>query len=495
MTWSSSRDLIPLAVLITAHFATSTGASAALAQAPQPGDRPQSVESRRPTELAVSPAAEPVPALRYRLLPIASELNPGDAAPIYLRIRHELDSDTLDSISEKERAWADLPLDALPRTEAHAYVDQWGGRLKLLELAARREYCDWSYTLREQHLDAIEILLPDAQGMRTWARLLSLKARVESAEGRFDEALRTTESGMAMGRHIAEAPFLISDLIGVATESLMLDRVEELIARPDAPNLYWALTALPRPLISFREAMEYEQQLAEFMIPELTEVDQEHTTVEWTVLMSKLHRNLLRVARKLVEAEGSDQSLLAYLGPDVGAFKARALPDARAYLHECRGLSQDQIDRMPDDQILAVGLAGQYRELRDNLFKLSYLPYSEAKRMTGMRETLLERSKSGLGGVFAALLPSVGAAERAGVQLDRRVAVLRVIEAIRMYSAGHDGALPDSLDAIEQVPVPIDPATGTPFAYERDGDFATLSAPPIENAPKTEIGYRITIRK
>ena len=52
-------------------------------------------EPPKPTELVLSPAAEPVPALRYRLLPLESTLLPGDAAPIYLRIRHEQTGESL----------------------------------------------------------------------------------------------------------------------------------------------------------------------------------------------------------------------------------------------------------------------------------------------------------------------------------------------------------------------------------------------------------------
>ena len=52
----------------------------------QPAGKAQ--EPLNPTPLVVSPAAEPVPALKYRLLPSFADLNPGDAAPIYLRIRH-----------------------------------------------------------------------------------------------------------------------------------------------------------------------------------------------------------------------------------------------------------------------------------------------------------------------------------------------------------------------------------------------------------------------
>ena len=44
--------------------------------------------------------------------------------------------------------------------------------------------------------------------------------------------------------------------------------------RPGAPNLYWALSSLPRPLIDFRLALETESHLLLFSYPELRELDQ-----------------------------------------------------------------------------------------------------------------------------------------------------------------------------------------------------------------------------
>src|SRR3954470_9392363 len=163
-------------------------------------------------ELAVSPAPPPSPALRYRLLPISSELNPGEAAPIYLPIRHELKDDSWDLLERKVPALLDASRDQFNVQEGRQIVNPWGGRLKLLELGTRREYCDWSFTLPEQKLDAIEILLPDTQSMRAWARLIALKARVEVAEGKLDQALGTIETGLAFGRHVSEGPFLINSL-------------------------------------------------------------------------------------------------------------------------------------------------------------------------------------------------------------------------------------------------------------------------------------------
>ena len=141
-----------------------------------------------------------------------------------------------------------MPLDQFPTAEVRKFVDLWSGQLEQIEFGARRKTCDWNYTLPEQRLDVIHLAARDAQQMRQWVRLLDLKARLEIAEGKFDEAIRTIETGLAFARHIAEGPFLINGLIGIAGAYVMLGRCDELIAQPGAPNLYWALTALPQPV-------------------------------------------------------------------------------------------------------------------------------------------------------------------------------------------------------------------------------------------------------
>ena len=43
----------------------------------------------------------------------------------------------------------------------------------------------------------------------------------------------------------------------------MLGRVEELIQAPGSPNLYWALTDLPRPLLDLRKALQGEKLITD----------------------------------------------------------------------------------------------------------------------------------------------------------------------------------------------------------------------------------------
>ena len=125
-----------------------------------------------------------------------------------------------------------VPLDQFPVADARKFVVLWSRQLDQIGFGVRRKTCDWNYTLPEQRLDRIDVVLSDATAMRQWARLLAIKARLEIAERNYDEAIRTIETGMAFGRHIAEGPFLINGLVGMAGAYAMLDECEELIAQP-----------------------------------------------------------------------------------------------------------------------------------------------------------------------------------------------------------------------------------------------------------------------
>jgi hypothetical protein len=451
-------------------------------------------ESPAPKELSVSPAPAPVPALEYRLLPISSELNPGDAAPIYLRIRYEMQEEDWKEINEAPVKLLQLPLDRLPISEARKTVNRATARLELIEFGAHRKTCDWNYTLPEQRLERIAILLPDVQAMRGWGRMVALKARIEIAERNYGAAIRTLETGLALARHVAGGPFYINGLVGVAIAHSLLYCCEEFVAQPGAPNLYWALTALPRPLISFRDAHETEMRLAESMMPELTELDRPRTGEEWHGLLKRMHEHFVRWCR-LSLADGDDTPIVKGLaGWDFARFRSESLPSAREHLKTARRLSDSQLRAMSEDQVVALYIGGRYRELRDDLFKGAYLRARDARPLFSAAEKRLIAAKSGPIALFVLMQPAVQSVMWAELNLDRRIAALRVIEAIRMYAAAHDGSLPDALGQVTEIPVPEDPATGTPFEYRRDGAAALLSGPRAE-MPFPRPSYRITIRR
>ena len=141
------------------------------------------------------------------------------------------------------------------------------------------------------------------------------------------------------------------------------------------------------------------------------------------------------------------------------------------------------------------GPVGQYRDMRDDQFKLSYLPWREGRSRLKEAEQRLKSVNAGPLTVLAELQPSIKSCLDAQMRLDRRVAALRVVEAIRLYAASHDGKLPDDLTQITEVPVPEDPATGKPFEYRRDGAAAVLVLLEAGITRQPISSYRITVRK
>ncbi len=76
------------------------------------------------------------------------------------------------------------------------------------------------------------------------------------------------------------------------------------------------------------------------------------------------------------------------------------------------------------------------------------------------------------------------------MRVDREIAVLRTLEALRLHAAATNGQLPQRLTEITEVPVPDDPVTCKPFTFRRDGDKAFLEGPTFRDVP---LSYEITM--
>jgi len=468
----------------------------------EPQEQPWHFERK----LLLSPQAVKPPLLQYRLYPLASERKPGNAAPIYLRFAQERSDQAKKDLAEKCNRWLDMPLDDLPRKEIRQFLDNHRYVLNQMDVAARRQSCEWNYTLDVP--DVLGILLPDAQELRLYGRLLQVKARLELLEGKYPQAVRTLETGLSLSRQLAEGPFLINALVGMGLANSMTDVLFEFVSRPDAPNLYWPLTALPRPLIDLRHGLEMEQVLLEKQMPDLADPEKPRTPEEWEAALSRVRKEIERLekAMKLTEGLAGPGGQPAPPGGDrppapagIGDFLTwvQAVPEARKYLMEKRGLPAKQVHDMPQAQVLLLFLAEGYREMRDDHFKAAYLPYPEARPiLLAANQRLKEQGSRNIGGmVVKELLPGLKHLLLAQARLDRKVAALRLVEAIRLHAAA-TGKLPDSLEEIRLVPVPLDPTTGKPFQYESNGDTVTiLSRVPGESVQNAGLRIWASLRK
>jgi hypothetical protein len=449
-------------------------------------------EEQKTVRMVLYPAAEPRPALKYQLLPPLLERRPGNAAVWWNRIPAERgyffqELYKEDGAWNRIEKWMEIPIGD-PREKAYR-GKELAGDLGILrpghlfsdmERAARFESCDWQLPIREGNF--IEMLLPEVQQSRSYARLLSAKAHLEIVEGKYDEAVRTLQTGYAQARHVTQSPTVVSGLVGVTIAWIMSHQVEQMIQQPDAPNLYWALSTLPRPLIDFRPGMEAESNLLYLQFPELRDLGKKNLSPEeWRALL----KNSIETICRNITAWSDERTPFPKTEAGMAVFTAAAIqgyPSAKRYLID-QGRTPAEVEAMPVAQVVLLYTTKVYDELNNEQFKWYFLPADEVGRRLAqvdqhMHQLLSENRE--IIPIARLLLPAIGAAKHAEIRGEWQIAMLRIFEAMRLYAATHDGRWPDRLSDISEVPIPNNPFDGKPFVYERHGNKAILT---VEHGP------------
>jgi tetratricopeptide (TPR) repeat protein len=314
----------------------------------------------RTVKLTLHPAKASEPAQKCRLLPKAEEQTDADAVPLYEKAVEQLPKNVkLDQI----RKWRKTPADKLPRQQVRSTLEKYKPSLQLVEQAAKCKQCNWPPfnpgTLPENLSEYRELIF-----------VIALQARLQIAEGQYEQAIGTIRTAFTMARQIGEAPNLSQDLIGVAMGGDICREIEQLIQAPNSPNLYQSLGTLPEPLVDTTKTMELE-----------------------------------------------------------------------------------------------IANLKNYNFLLRRQFKKILEPAHERVRMIMNR-------------------------------LDRNVAALQCVEALRLYATNHDGKFPKELSSITEVSVPSDPVTKKPFVYHCTGPNAVLEAPAPKGATEREtIRYELKLKE
>jgi hypothetical protein len=80
-------------------------------------------------------------------------------------------------------------------------------------------------------------------------------------------------------------------------------------------------------------------------------------------------------------------------------------------------------------------------------------------------------------------------------RLNRHVAVLQCIEAIRLYAGSHDGEFPGKLSDVTDIKIPVDPVTKKPFSYKKIGSEAVLELEAFEgSAGRDTVRYELKLK-
>jgi hypothetical protein len=434
--------------------------------------------------LAISPAAEPKPALERTLWLGDRQRKPGNGATNYYRALI-LSENARNAVAGKKdhpvegENWLSVPLANFPKDDVALFLQPYHTTLAELEVATTRETCKWELrTDQLQGNDVLSLLLPEFQAMRDLGRVVAYKARYEIARGEYDDALQTLRMGYQMAHDAAEPPLLINALIGVSIAMQMHAVTLDLINTSGSPNVYWALKQLPQPLVDIRPALRFELTMPYQMFPFLKDAETaRRSPEEWQRLTAETLANLNQLAINENSSRLADWQLR--LGAT--ALMMKAYPSAKQQLID-GGMDKAAVEKMPVAQVIALHASRSYRYTYEEMFKWTLLPYPEGRQP--MQQTLARLKSEGYLGqpfgekevlpIATLLMPSVEAVMLATARLERRQAALETIEAIRMHAAARKGELPDSLEQLAVAPAPKNPFTGRLFDYRCDDRKAVI---------------------
>jgi len=430
-------------------------------------------EELEPAKITLHPAAEPTPALKYRLLPKFIDRKPGNAAVFYGKVNAEQSryfGSSGQEIRDKVDRWGETPLQDLLKEEARVSFNT-----HFLRQGALCAVCDWQLLIREGKY--FELLLPEVQQTREFTRILSAKARIHIAHSEFEQAIETLQTGLAFGRNVAAGETLVNGLVGIAISREMLKQAIEFVQQPDAPNLYWALTMLPRPFVDLRDGLEAEMSAFALSYPELRDLETKHRSQEeWQKVLYSFSEYY---------ALFSDQNHeLGHVAIYLKMMKN--YPAAKALLIK-QGRREKQVEAMSKEQVVALSAFRNVKRWQQEVGKYYHLPYPATVK--GMTSVIKQAKKEP--SEFAQALERLMRTRKVIASNTRRFEVLRILEALRIHAAAHDGKLPTHLSDITAVPIPLDPVTGKPFAYQLQGKTAVLRGPAILDIP---LNYEITMK-
>jgi hypothetical protein len=501
------RQMVPLGNLLAAMIAVVLVFSAPARAELQISEEDAPGGKLTTFKMTVTPAAEPTPAFKYRLLPAPLEIRPGNAALNYERafaengvpaawksIEKDFGVDEVQGQGDKlawyddARPLKDIPIENLRKASSQfdTIVDQYVAR------AVIRDRCDWGRNIEElKGMDVIGLLLPELQQARQLSRALMLRARAAIADRDFDRAVAQLRMNYRLGQHVASDLILVSGLVGIAQASMGNHELIELIATEGSPNMYWALAELPRTFLDMRPAVRYELSWGQKIFPVLLNPEaQEHSPEEWARLLSQGFADTISTLNN-----GPKMNLLQL---QVGAtgYAILAYPDAKRRLI-ASGVERDRVERMPVGQVIAIDASREFQAAAQQLEKTWYVPFNVAVERFPKNADFRSPGilKGGYGRIIASLLlPALESVRAAQMRLDRELNVIQVVEAIRMHAA-QTGALPAKLEDIKVVYVPDNPVTGRPFDYKRDGESAMLDLPATEGAVGRALRFEIKLAK
>ncbi len=435
-------------------------------------------------EITISGAAEPVPALQYRLLPMVTDQKPGNAAIDWFKLTASMPTDDIirmrlslkegdpDCSELLDMPFAKFKSEYLDYADKYYKVSTWD----FLKHAALSESCDW----QDHFEDGMDMVLPSLSDLKRIARYVALEVRVEIARGNYNRALELLSYNFALAEDVGKGKTLIQNLVGIGIAALSYEMLEDFVSQSDAPNLYWALELMPDKLIDMRQAYESEMNL--WFKGYIDGLENDILSVEQANKIFMDMFQLTDVSTGTIDSVG------------LAAFVGMNYVPAKKQLHEI-GYDQSRIELMPATQVVLLAMWKEYVPLRDNVFKYLFLPYYQGHDLLAKQEKELAviSSSHSIKNIFIDILPAVSKASLLRDSLQVRGDTLQCVEAIRMYVAAY-GKLPENLSDIKYAPTPINAFTGKPLKYYLEGEVGVLDVEDPKGRNRFS-GYKISLRR
>src|SRR5262249_22470905 len=120
----------------------------------------------------------------------------------------------------------------------------------------------------------------------------------------------------------------------------------------------------------------WEYGMLEMQFPELADLDRERTAEQWDRILQRVRTEMQGLAKG---SKMTHESLgFKDRGPADPAAKSPDLAAARKFVAAAKGLSPERAAALPPAQVVLAYIVGAYHQERDELFRISYLPYPEA---------------------------------------------------------------------------------------------------------------------
>lgn len=482
-------------LLCLAVVASFLGGTTALAQ-----PNPEPKDGKLTIPLTLHPTAAPKPLSRYYLTPQYIDMQPGNRVPGFMKAYMEQHTFFSKEPADQREKWnqtplADLPLDdikksgcvggLLYRKDFTDFTESAGRPLSDVDEAARLLHVDWQVWFNIRR-DGIGTLLPEVQKMRELASVLKVRMRYEIKTGDFDKAAYSARTFYGLGSALAEHPTLICLLVAAAVETIGLNAVEEMIAQPGCPNLYWSLTEIPAEVFSSRLASQGERVIIHAHFKSL---------VDNTVMSDADAKAMAETIDRLTRMIGPDGKAEESKFSERFAKAAADEKKVAAFRQEliAAGRKADAVNKFPPLQVVMAHNLLRYDILLDEFYRLMTLPHADAMKLAAEAEAKLQADADAV--LAKQLLPTITKVKSAMTRTQQRVAYLRVVEAVRLYAHDNGGKLPEKLADIK-LPLPLDPVTGKEFSYAVKDGVATLTGGnPNPDVTATNRVYELRVKK